>query len=127
MTSTSLPQPKISLVLAVASQLWHRHRPWIVPTGVGLFILWLVFVGFVWWSMRQPPEKFATVMAHMPGPVVFLAAPFESMWMVARAGNLAPGIVAPDFNLETLDKTARVQLSSLLAHGPVVLVFGSYT
>jgi len=77
--------------------------------------------------MHQPPEKFASVMSHMPGPVVFLAAPFETMWTVARAGNLTPGATAPDFDLLTLDKTTRVSLSSLLAHGPVVLVFGSYT
>jgi hypothetical protein len=35
--------------------------------------------------------------------------------------------VAPEFNLATLDKKSRVALSSLMAHGPVVLVFGSYT
>jgi hypothetical protein len=91
----------------------------------GLLIVWLVFVGFVNWSMRQPPEAFARVMSHMPGPIVFLLAPFETMWMHARAGHLHPGDPAPDFNLLKLDKSARVQLSAL--HQPAVLVFGSYT
>jgi peroxiredoxin len=77
--------------------------------------------------MKQPPEKFATVMSHMPIPAVFLAAPFETMWTRARAGDLRPGDAAPEFDLQTLDKTSRVALSSLNARGPVVLVFGSYT
>ena len=81
----------------------------------------------MWHTMKQPPEQFAAVMSHMPVPAVFLAAPFETMWVRARAGELHPGDVAPEFNLQTLDKTARVALSSLNARGPVVLVFGSYT
>lgn len=105
----------------------RRWKPILLRVAVVLFVLWLGFVGFVWWAMHQPPEKFATVMSHMPGPVVFLAAPFESMWVRARAGTLRPGDVAPEFNLTTLDKTSHVALSSLNAQGPVVLVFGSYT
>lgn len=81
----------------------------------------------MWHVMRQPPEQFGRAMMHMPIPAVFLAAPFETMWLRARAGTLHPGDVAPDFNLQTLDKTSRVALSSLKARGPVVLVFGSYT
>ena len=65
----------------------------------GLLVAWIAFVGFVTWSMYQPPEKFAGVMSHMPGPVVFLIAPFETLWMRARAGHLKPGDQAPDFNL----------------------------
>ena len=82
---------------------------------------------FMWRTMKQPPEKFAIVMSHMPIPAVFLAAPFETMWVRARAGGLHSGDAAPEFNLQTLDKTSRVALSSLNAKGPVVLVFGSYT
>jgi len=81
----------------------------------------------MWHTMKQPPEKFGTVMSHMPIPTVFLAAPFETMWVRARAGELQPGDAAPEFNLQTLDKTSYVALSSLNVHGPVVLVFGSYT
>ncbi len=92
-----------------------------------MFVLWLGFAAFMWRAMRQPPEKFGAVMSHMPVPAVFLLAPFETMWVRARAGDLHPGDVAPEFNLPTLDKTSRVALSSLRARGPVVLVFGSYT
>ena len=41
--------------------------------------------------------------------------------------TLSPGDAAPDFSLLKLDKTERVQLSSLNKEQPVVLVFGSYT
>lgn len=92
-----------------------------------LVIVWLGFVGVMWWAMHQSPETFGRVMSHMPVPAVFLVAPFETMWTSARAGVLHPGDTAPEFSLQTLDKTSRVALSSLLARGPVVLVFGSYT
>ena len=105
----------------------RRWKPILVRTALVLFILWLGFVAFMWRTMKRPPEQFATVMSHMPIPAVFLAAPFETMWVRARAGELHAGDVAPEFNLQTLDKTSRVALSSLNAKGPVVLVFGSYT
>jgi hypothetical protein len=66
-------------------------------------------------------------MAKMPGPVPFLLFPFETLWTHARAGSLQVGDAAPDFSLLKLDKTERVQLSSLNKEQPVVLVFGSYT
>ena len=90
-------------------------------------VLYMAFAGYIVWAMHQPPETFARVMSHMPGPVVFLAFPFETFWTQVRAGELHPGDAAPDFSLLKLDKTDRVQLSSLTAHQPVVLVFGSYT
>ena len=105
----------------------RRWKPILFRTGFVLFVLWLAFVAFMWHTMKQPPEKFGAVMMHMPVPAVFLAAPFETMWVRARAGELSPGDVAPEFNLQTLDKSSRVALTSLLARGPVVLVFGSYT
>jgi len=96
----------------------------VLPTVV---LLYAVFLGFVWWAMHQPPESFGWVMARMPGPAVFLLAPFETMWVHARAGRLNPGDPAPDFALMKLDKSERLRLSSLTARGPVVLIFGSYT
>jgi hypothetical protein len=96
-------------------------------TLVALVVLYASFAGLIWWSMRQPPETFARVMARMPGPVPFLIFPFETAWLRARAGQLHPGDPAPDFNLIKQDKSARVQLAALAARGPVVLVFGSYT
>ncbi len=94
---------------------------------VALLLLYAGFVGVIWWAMHQPPETFARVMARMPAPVVFLLAPFETLWTHARAGTLHPGDPAPDFALMKLDKSERIQLSSLTSRQPVVLVFGSYT
>lgn len=92
-----------------------------------IFVLWAVASAAVYSAMRKPPEAFGRFMMHVPGPVAFLALPFETMWMRARAGTLQVGDPAPDFSLMKLDKTERIQLSSLLAKQPVVLVFGSYT
>lgn len=101
-------------------------KPVLIPVLV-IVLLYLGFVGTMFWAMRQPPETFGRVMAHMPVPAVFLLAPFETMWTHARAGTLKLGDRAPDFSLMTLDKSERVELSSLTAKQPVVLVFGSYT
>jgi hypothetical protein len=90
--------------------------------------VWIVGCGTIYGMMRQPPETFARFMAKVPGPVVFLAFPFETMWTHARAGQLQVGDPAPDFSLLRLDKSAGVQLSALTGQGrPVVLIFGSYT
>jgi len=105
---------------------WLRN-PWLLRGLSALLVLYVGFVATVWWAMQQPPETFGRVMSYMPGPVVFLLAPFETLWMHARAGTLHPGDPAPDFALMKLDKSERVQLSALTARQPVVLVFGSYT
>jgi hypothetical protein len=104
-----------------------QWKPILLRVAITLAILWVAFVGVVWWSMRQPPEKFGRVMSRMPVPAVFVLAPFETLWMRARAGTLHPGDSAPDFTLTTLDKSASIQLSALNRHQPVVLIFGSYT
>jgi len=49
------------------------------------------------------------------------------MWTRARKGSLHVGDVAPDFQVKTLDAKTPLQLASLWADKPVVLVFGSYT
>ena len=95
--------------------------------AIVLVIAYVAFGSLVLWSMHQSPETFGRVMKHMPGPVPFLLFPFETAWLHARAGTLQVGDAAPDFNLQKLDKTERVQLSSLNKQQPVVLVFGSYT
>jgi hypothetical protein len=77
-------------------------------------------------AMHERPEQFGRFMSRMP-VAIFLAAPFETMWTRARAGTLRVGDAAPDFNLPTLDRTARVSLSSFQSGKPVVLIFGSYT
>ncbi len=91
-----------------------------------LLVVWMVFVGFIFWAMNQPPEKFGAVMKHMPWPV-FLVLPFETLWNRARGGTLHVGDPAPDFTLTKLDKSGTVQLSELTQKQPVVMVFGSYT
>ena len=124
MTTPVPPQPQATVSSAPRKRRWKAI---LVRVALVLFVLWLGFVGYMWHIMKQPPEQFGRVMMHMPVPAVFLAAPFETMWVRARAGELKPGDSAPEFNLQTLDKTSYVSLSSLVAKGPVVLVFGSYT
>jgi hypothetical protein len=104
-----------------------RTRKILTRIAVSLAVLYLAFASLVLWAMRQPPEKFATVMSKMPGPVPFLLFPFETAWTRARAGTLNIGDPAPDFSLMKLDHSARVQLSELNKTQPVVLIFGSYT
>jgi hypothetical protein len=94
--------------------------------AIGLLVVYALFAGFIAWTMHQSPETFGRVMARMPG-VAYAVVPFETMWIHARAGRLLRGDAAPDFSLTKLDKSASVQLSSLTARQPVVLVFGSYT
>jgi len=95
---------------------------------VGLTIVYFSFGGWVWWAMHQTPETFGRVMARMPGPVVFLLFPFETLWMHARAGSLHVSDRAPDFSLLKLDKTEQVRLSAFAEQRrPVVLIFGSFT
>lgn len=91
-------------------------------------LFWAIASAELYRVMRRPPEQFAGVMAHIPGPIPFLVLPFETLWLRARSGALQVGDAAPDFSLAKLDKTDHVQLSSLTAQGrPVVLIFGSYT
>ena len=100
----------------------------IAATVCIIAVLWLGATAAMYRIMRQPPENFARVMAKLPQPMAFFVLPFETLWLHARAGDLAIGDSAPDFTLKTLDKTATIQLSSLTAQGkPVVLIFGSYT
>ena len=102
-------------------------RMFLVRLLIGLLMVYASLTALIWWAMRKPPETFGRVMAKMPGPVVFLLFPFETLWTHARAGHLQLGDVAPDFSLMKQDKSGKVQLSSLTAQQPVVLVFGSYT
>jgi hypothetical protein len=90
-------------------------------------VVWIGSVAWVYSLMKRPPEDFATHIAKLPQAAAFMLIPFETLWMHARAGALAPGDPAPDFNLETLDHKSRVELSSFRGVKPVVLIFGSYT
>jgi hypothetical protein len=108
-------------------KLTQRTRRILSRIAVSLVVVYLAFAALVLWAMRQPPEKFATVMSKIPGPVPFLLFPFETAWTQARVGTLNIGDPAPDFSLMKLDHTAKVQLSEINKTQPVVLVFGSYT
>jgi hypothetical protein len=98
----------------------------LLRAAIVLLAIYLVFLAVIAWAMRQPPERFGRVMAKMP-VVGFIILPFETLWTQARAGHLQPGDPAPEFDLTTLDKARKVQLSSFRGRQPVVLVFGSYT
>ncbi len=92
---------------------------------IGTIVLYLALLAGLFGLMRQP-ILFGKVMSKVPEPL-FMVVPFERLWFMARAGQLRPGDVAPDFQLWTSDKKSRVQLSSFHGHKPVVLIFGSYT
>ncbi len=108
-------------------KLSPRIRRLLLGFLVALIVAYLAFGTLIWHAMHQPPEAFARVMAKMPGPVVFLLFPFETLWTHARAGTLNIGDPAPDFSLLKVDHSGSVQLSALNRQQPVVLVFGSYT
>jgi peroxiredoxin len=92
-----------------------------------LAVVWAIGCVVIYRQMRKPPEEFGNFMKRIPGPVAFLAFPFESMWMKARAGTVQVGDRAPDFTLKTLDGSSQMQLATLNREKPVVLIFGSYT
>ena len=110
-----------------ALKLGPSARKILMRVFLTLLVAYFALGGFIWWSMRQPPETFGRVMSKMPGPVPFLLFPFETLWTRARAGSLHVGDQAPDFSLVKLDSSERVQLSEINQKQPVVLVFGSYT
>ncbi len=88
--------------------------------------LWIAAVAALYAAMRQPPETFGAIMAHVPMPGM-LVLPFKPLWMSARAGRLKVGDPAPDFSLKPLHGERAVALSAEYPLKPVVLVFGSYT
>ena len=108
-------------------KLSPRTSKILASTLLALVVVYLSFGAYIWWAMHQPPDKFGRVMAKMPGPVVFLLFPFETLWTHARAGQLNIGDSAPDFSLAKLDSTERLQLAALHQQQPVALIFGSYT
>jgi hypothetical protein len=76
--------------------------------------------------IMRKPVVFGKVMSKVPEPLMMFF-PFKQLWLVARAGHLKVGDLAPDFSLPTADRKVRVRLSSFRRHKPVVLIFGSYT
>ena len=91
-----------------------------------LLILYFSVCAALYWSMTRPPDQFGQIMKKMP-VAMMMVMPFETLWMRARGGRLAPGDMAPDFRLPTVNHAEVVQLSSFRGSKPVVLIFGSYT
>jgi hypothetical protein len=91
---------------------------YVVLVYAGLLLALLVI-------MRKP-VVFGRVMSKVPEPLM-IVFPFKQLWLIARAGHLKVGDLAPDFSLPTADRKARVRLASFRRHKPVVLIFGSYT
>lgn len=102
-------------------------RRTLLATLCAVAAVWVAGCALVYSEMRQPPEQFARFMTRVPASVVFLAFPFETLWIHARAGAVQVGDIAPDFSLETVDHSRQVRLSALNQGKPVVLLFGSYT
>jgi len=103
-----------------------KLRRWLLPAATVLVAAWLCFLGYINWAMHQPPEVFGRVMARMPLPAYFVI-PFETMWSRARKGHVEAGDSAPNFTVKKLEDKTPLELGSLWAEKPVVLVFGSYT
>lgn len=104
----------------------RRLLRWLSGVAAFCFVGWLCLVGYVNWAMHQPPEVFGHVMAKMPMPAYFVL-PFETLWMRARKGQLNVGDSAPVLAVKKLEDHTAIDLASLWADKPVVLVFGSYT
>ena len=96
----------------------------LASVAVALWVLLCVALFAIMWL---PPGRFCSIIAHVPGPVIFMTMPFQRFWMIARGGSLKAGDVAPDFDLRSHEKTARVRLSAHQGVRPVVRIFGSYT
>jgi len=93
---------------------------------VACVLVWGVATAALYAAMRQTPERFGAIMAHVPG-IAMAILPFEPLWMSARSGHLQVGDRAPDFTLPILHGDRSVTLSAEYRQKPVVLVFGSYT
>ena len=91
-----------------------------------MVIVYAIFSAGVFVAMKQTPTQFGNVMSKLP-MVSMIVLPFEPLWNIARVGVLKAGDPAPDFRLQTYDKSSLVQLSSFRGDRPVVLIFGSYT
>jgi hypothetical protein len=102
---------------------WLRPMRTVILAAAVLYVTFFVAMFAV---MCQPPQRFGQIMAYFPMPAMSLI-PFQAMWNVARGGSARVGDMALDFDLPTVDRKARITLSSFRGKQPVVLVFGSYT
>jgi len=98
---------------------------WLRKLVVAFVVVYVALLAGLLAVMRQP-ILFGNVMRHVPMPLMMIV-PFKPLWFVERAGRLQVGDAAPDFDLPTADRQARVELAAFRGQKPVVLVFGSYT
>jgi thiol-disulfide isomerase/thioredoxin len=98
---------------------------WTSRVAIVPAVLYAFTCGVVLAIMYQSPRVIAPFLKGVPD-YLWPVLPMETMWAFANRGKLAPGDLAPDFELLTLDGSSRVKLSSLRGR-PVVLFFGSYT
>ena len=98
----------------------------VAATLVAAALLWTVATAALYAAMRQTPDRFGAIMAHVP-MFAMMVLPFRPLWMSARGGRLAVGDPAPDFALPMLHGDRVVKLSEEIRQKPVVLIFGSYT
>ena len=102
------------------------NRRWWLKVGTWSVLIYSVLTCLLFVAMKQSPMRFATVMAKLP-EISMMVLPFEPLWNIARRGELRVGDLAPDFRLQSYQKSSWVQLSSFQGDRPVVLIFGSYT
>lgn len=102
------------------------RRKLYLRTAAALFVLWVALSASAFAVMLQPVETLCRVMSWTPGIVMGLI-PFETLWSIARGGDLRPGDRAPDFELPREDGAGRVTLREFHGKRPVALIFGSYT
>lgn len=100
---------------------------WLLRGIAAVLALYLLAFGALAIAMSRPPEEFGQFMKHVPAPLAWGVLPGPRIWLWARAGSLSQGDLAPDFTLDTYNRSDRVTLSSHRGQRPVVLVFGSYT
>ena len=98
----------------------------VLPLGI-IVLLWLACCAVMYSKMRKPPEEFVRFMTRIPAQSPSWAFPIARLWTHARSGTIRVGDAAPDFTLQKIDKSGRIQLSELNQKQPVVLIFGSYT
>lgn len=98
----------------------------LVAVALTVLILWAGLCALAYAAMRQPPDLFGRTMARVPMAAA-MVVPFQTLWLQARAGHLAVGDPAPDFELPGKNLPAPVRLSGFRGKQPVVLIFGSYT
>ena len=102
------------------------NRHWWLKVGTWFVLIYTLLTALLFVAMKQTPMRFANVMAKLP-EVSMIVFPFETLWNIARRGELRVGDLAPDFRLQSYQKSSWVQLSSFRGDRPVVLIFGSYT